>query len=64
MQALTAQLLCLGVEQFKANIVSRFADVIRDLWQKNGDQCSVIYAGTGALEGRSKVNCVVGNLAE
>jgi hypothetical protein len=25
------------------------------MWQKNGDQCSIIYAGTGALEGKSKI---------
>lgn len=29
--------------------------MFKDVWQKNGDQCSVIYAGTGALEGKSKV---------
>lgn len=43
------------MEQVKANINSRFEEVIKDLWVKNGDQCSVIYAGTGALDGKSKV---------
>uniref|UniRef100_A0A914HAX0 phosphoinositide 5-phosphatase n=1 Tax=Globodera rostochiensis TaxID=31243 RepID=A0A914HAX0_GLORO len=55
MRALITQLKILGVEQFKANIVVRFEEVARDLWQKNGDNCSIIYAGTGALEGKSKL---------
>lgn len=44
----------LKVAQEKGNITTRFEEVIKDLWVKNGDQCSVIYAGTGALEGKSK----------
>uniref|UniRef100_A0A183C0F3 phosphoinositide 5-phosphatase n=1 Tax=Globodera pallida TaxID=36090 RepID=A0A183C0F3_GLOPA len=55
MRALITQLKILGVEQFKTNIVVRFEEVARDLWQKNGDNCSIIYAGTGALEGKSKL---------
>ncbi|TMS38623.1 hypothetical protein L596_005308 [Steinernema carpocapsae] len=42
-------------ETTKSNIFTRFEDTAKDLWQKNGDQCSVIYAGTGALEGKSKL---------
>ena len=55
MRAIITQLTSLDVEKYKANMISRFEEVIRDMWQKNGDQCSVIYAGTGALEGKSKV---------
>lgn len=39
----------------KATIVSRFQEVYKTMWQTNGDQVSRIYAGTGALEGKSKV---------
>ena len=54
-RALFNQLTCLGVEKFKSNIILRCEELVRDMWQKNGDQCSLIYAGTGALEGKSKV---------
>lgn len=40
----------------KATIVSRFQEVYKTMWQVNGDQVSRIYAGTGALEGKSKVS--------
>ncbi len=42
----------------KATIVSRFHEVYKNMWQTNGDQVSRIYAGTGALEGKSKVMLV------
>lgn len=29
-----------GVEQIKPGISSRCEEILRDLWQKNGDQCS------------------------
>uniref|UniRef100_A0A0N5A7W6 phosphoinositide 5-phosphatase n=1 Tax=Syphacia muris TaxID=451379 RepID=A0A0N5A7W6_9BILA len=51
---LGAQLRCLPPEVLKPNIIARFEELLKDLWQKNGDFCSVIYAGTGALEGKSK----------
>lgn len=37
------------------NVTQRIEEILRDLWQKNGDLCSNIYAGTGALDGKSKV---------
>lgn len=40
----------------KSTIVTRFLEVYKNMWQINGDQVSRIYAGTGALEGKSKVN--------
>jgi phosphatidylinositol-bisphosphatase len=55
---LGAQLLELGVDKIKSQISSRFEETFKDLWQKNGDQCSVIYTGTGALEGKSKVSSI------
>ena len=39
----------------KSTVVCRFQEVYKNMWQVNGDQVSRIYAGTGALEGRSKV---------
>lgn len=54
LQMLPSQLACLPIETVKVNISGRFEELLKDLWQKNGDFCSVIYAGTGALEGKSK----------
>jgi len=40
----------------KAQMVSRFTEVYKQMWMLNGDHVSRIYAGTGALGGgRSKV---------
>ncbi|KAK4470475.1 hypothetical protein MN116_006026 [Schistosoma mekongi] len=54
---LPKMLMSLGVnvkEQY--NVVNRFVDGLRQLWQQNGDHVSRIYAGTGALgSGRSKL---------
>lgn len=36
-------------------MATRFTEVYKSMWQINGDQVSRIYAGTGALEGKSKV---------
>ncbi|KAI1721254.1 sacI homology domain-containing protein [Ditylenchus destructor] len=55
METLVLQMALLGLDQIKANISTRFEEVLRDLWQKNGDQCSIVNAGTGALEGKSKL---------
>lgn len=44
------------VDKIKAGIRTRFEEVLKDIWQKNGDLCSVIYTGTGSLDGKSKVN--------
>lgn len=48
------QLEYLGLSD-KAQIVSRFEELYRQMWVQNGDQVSKIYAGTGALEGKSKL---------
>ena len=54
-QILPRQLDCLGLAS-KPQMVGRFEEVYRQIWQHNGDHISRIYAGTGALGGgRSKV---------
>uniref|UniRef100_A0A1I7XYG1 phosphoinositide 5-phosphatase n=1 Tax=Steinernema glaseri TaxID=37863 RepID=A0A1I7XYG1_9BILA len=63
LQVLKKQLEYVLDESTKANIFARFEDTAKDLWQKNGDQCSVIYAGTGALEGKSKLRDASRSLA-
>lgn len=55
LKALSIQLRDLEVEKLKVGITSRFEETLKEIWQKNGDQCSIIYAGTGALEGKSKL---------
>ncbi|KAL3981632.1 hypothetical protein ACH3XW_43860 [Acanthocheilonema viteae] len=51
-QVLGIQLESLEVDK---KYFSRFEEHLKDIWQRNGDSCSVIYAGTGALEGKSKM---------
>ncbi|KAI6182586.1 Phosphoinositide 5-phosphatase [Aphelenchoides bicaudatus] len=63
LKILVAQLQELGVDRIKSQISSRFIETFKDLWQKNGDQCSVIYTGTGALEGKSKLRDASRSLA-
>ncbi|CDW53364.1 synaptojanin 1 [Trichuris trichiura] len=38
----------------KANICTRFVEVYKSCWVQNGDQCSKLYTGTAAQEGKSK----------
>lgn len=54
LEVLGTQIACLGLQD-KAQVVSRFVEVFRQMWVQNGDQVSKIYAGTGALEGKSKL---------
>ncbi|VDP14333.1 unnamed protein product [Onchocerca flexuosa] len=51
------QVLAVQLESLKVDkkYFSRFEEHLKDIWQRNGDSCSVIYAGTGALEGKSKM---------
>ena len=52
---LPLQLDSLGLAN-KAQMMSRFVEVYKQMWALNGDHISRIYAGTGALGGgRSKV---------
>lgn len=54
------QLSALRIEadSSRTTIYNRFEELMREMWQKNGDQCSIIYAGTGALDGKSKVKII------
>lgn len=54
LEVLESQIACLGLQD-KQQVVSRFVEVFRQMWVQNGDQVSKIYAGTGALEGKSKL---------
>ncbi|KJH51038.1 hypothetical protein DICVIV_02799 [Dictyocaulus viviparus] len=49
------QVAALDLNKDKVNVSQRIEEILRDLWQKNGDLCSNIYAGTGALDGKSKL---------
>ena len=40
-------------------MVSRFEEVFRQMWINNGNEVSKIYAGTGAIQGGSKVSVAV-----
>ncbi|GAB6030737.1 hypothetical protein CHUAL_007588 [Chamberlinius hualienensis] len=52
-EMLSKQLQVLGVCD-KSHIM-KFEEAYRQMWVTNGDQISKIYAGTGALEGKSKL---------
>lgn len=39
----------------KQQMVSRFEEVFRQMWINNGNEVSKIYAGTGAIQGSSKL---------
>lgn len=40
----------------KKQTISRFEEVFRQMWVNNGNEVSKIYAGTGAIQGGSKVS--------
>lgn len=42
----------------KKQTISRFEEVFKQMWINNGNEISKIYAGTGAIQGGSKVNMV------
>uniref|UniRef100_A0A8D8SPY4 phosphoinositide 5-phosphatase n=1 Tax=Cacopsylla melanoneura TaxID=428564 RepID=A0A8D8SPY4_9HEMI len=54
LQILLKQLVLLNLVD-KAQIISRFEEVFRQMWVNNGNEVSKIYAGTGAIQGGSKV---------
>ncbi|KAI5696372.1 hypothetical protein M8J75_012104 [Diaphorina citri] len=54
LQILLKQLHLLNLVD-KAQIISRFEEVFRQMWVNNGNEVSKIYAGTGAIQGGSKV---------
>lgn len=51
---LPKQLEKMGLTE-KPQLVARFQEVFRTMWSANGDSISKIYAGTGALDGKAKV---------
>ncbi|XP_022094958.1 synaptojanin-1-like isoform X2 [Acanthaster planci] len=52
-QMIPRQLEAFGLVN-KPQMLSRFEEVYRNIWGLNGDHVSRIYAGTGALEGRTR----------
>ena len=40
----------------KSSVVSRLQQIFREMWVNNGNEISKLYAGTGALQGGSKVS--------
>ncbi|GFQ96247.1 synaptojanin-1 [Trichonephila clavata] len=54
LEILKQQLKALSITD-QPQINSRFNEVFKQMWVQNGDQVSKMYAGTGALEGRSKL---------
>ena len=48
------QVAALSLNSTGKSIDQRIEEIFKDLWVKNGDQCSTIYAGTGALDGKNK----------
>ncbi|KAG8185014.1 hypothetical protein JTE90_017038 [Oedothorax gibbosus] len=53
LEVLKQQLRALNVSE-QPQITSRFDEVFKLMWIQNGDHVSKMYAGTGALEGKSK----------
>ncbi|XP_077298589.1 synaptojanin [Arctopsyche grandis] len=54
LEILNEQLTLLEIGDKKQN-VSRFEEVFRQMWVNNGNEISKIYAGTGAIQGGSKI---------
>ncbi|XP_046406834.1 synaptojanin-1 isoform X1 [Ischnura elegans] len=54
LEILSKQLQVLQLDD-KSQIVSRFEEVFRQMWINNGNEVSKIYAGTGAIQGGSKL---------
>lgn len=58
MQILSKQLQVLQLAD-KKQMVSRFEEVFKQMWINNGNEISKIYAGTGAIQGGSKVSLIM-----
>ncbi|KAI1286204.1 Synaptojanin-1 [Halotydeus destructor] len=54
LEMLGRQLQSIGLTE-KPQISARFFETYTNMWIQNGDQCARIYAGTGAMEGKSKI---------
>lgn len=55
LEVLDLQLKSLDLVDKIPSALAKFQDTFRNMWIQNGDQVSRIYAGTGALEGKSKL---------
>lgn len=55
LEVLDTQLKSLEMIDKVPHVLTKFQDTFRSMWAQNGDQVSRIYAGTGALEGKSKL---------
>ena len=53
-QMLSQQVDCLGLSN-KQSMLTRFQEAFRTMWAQNGDHISRMYLGTGALDGKAKV---------
>lgn len=53
-QMLSQQVDCLGLSNKQA-MLTRFQEAFRTMWVQNGDHISRMYLGTGALDGKAKV---------
>lgn len=58
LEILGKQLISLHLTE-KKQIISRFEEVFRQMWINNGNEISKMYAGTGAIQGGSKVIYVI-----
>lgn len=54
LEILQKQLIALKLNE-KQQIITRFDEVFRQMWINNGNEISKIYAGTGAIQGSSKI---------
>ena len=54
LEVLHYSLMDLGLTD-KPNIVSRFEEMFKQMWQSNGNELSKMYAGTGALGASHKL---------
>ncbi|GLV43240.1 Synaptojanin [Carabus blaptoides fortunei] len=54
LEILGKQLISLHLTE-KKQIISRFEEVFRQMWINNGNEISKMYAGTGAIQGGSKL---------
>ncbi|UYV85112.1 SYNJ1 [Cordylochernes scorpioides] len=55
LEILPQQLSALGLTEKQKSIITRFEETFKQMWIQNGDLVSRIYAGTKALEGKSKL---------
>lgn len=55
LEVLQSQLKLLCADENQQQMLSRFEEVFRQIWINNGNEISKMYAGTGAIQGGSKL---------